>query len=466
MKRRNNFKKSMRQNNINNNPDDIMSRTFYNSNRNPFYLRPSSRPINFNLKLTTGQTYHVRGNSNETFQSILNKFINDNNLVQMKDKITSAILEANVIKFDKTLSESQINEGSTVLLIIQNDEKNNNNKDISLTDSISTEASFSDLLTRLDELNEIFILTLYLHYVTKKMKNSYQILMKVKGRNLCNGIRECSHIHTYKHIHGLVLLYSNNNWTCDICNMFHFKNDSTYHCSLCNFYACKRCIGLQKKYNITESYHQQTQLLNFKFPCHEHKMIYCRTSRARNKESSWVCDLCLRMYENKIWSFYCTKCDYDICLSCSKKYLPSFKFINKIGIKIDNHCHDLVCMITNRNWICDLCMESYPSFLPTFYCSKCDYDVCKRCMDKLSDEKKYPLINSGERISYKYKNIINHRHPHQLIYCITSRSSIGETNWICNNCMKNYNNNEWSFYCTLCDYDLCYDCYIFNLNKY
>ncbi len=44
-------------------------------------------------------------------------------------------------------------------------------------------------------------------------------------------------------------------------------------------------------------------------------------------------------------------------------------------------------MITNRNWICDLCMESYPSFLPTFYCSKCDYDVCKKCMDKLSDEK-------------------------------------------------------------------------------
>ena len=123
-------------------------------------------------------------------------------------------------------------------------------------------------------------------------------------------------------------------------------------------------------------------------------------------------------------------------------------------------------MITNRNWICDLCMESYPSFLPTFYCSKCDYDVCKKCMDKLSDEKKYPLINSGERISYKNKNITTYRHRHQLIYCITSRSSIGKTNWICNNCMESYNNNEWSFYCTLCDYDLCYNCYIFNLNKY
>ena len=123
MKRRNYFQKSKRQNIINNNPDDIMSRTFYNSNRNPFYLGPSSRPINFSLQLTTGQTFQVKGNSNETFRSIFNKFINDNNLVQMKDKIKYGILEANVINFDKTLSESKITEGSIVLLIMQNDEK-------------------------------------------------------------------------------------------------------------------------------------------------------------------------------------------------------------------------------------------------------------------------------------------------------------------------------------------------------
>ena len=69
-----------------------------------------------------------------------------------------------------------------------------------------------------------------------------------------------------------------------------------------------------------------------------------------------------------------------MCLSCSRKYLPNDELINNIGITIDNHSHNLVYMITNRNWICNLCLKSYESDEPTYYCSLCDYDVCKSCM--------------------------------------------------------------------------------------
>lgn len=116
-------------------------------------------------------------------------------------------------------------------------------------------------------------------------------------------------------------------------------------------------------------------------------------------------------------------------------------------------------MITKRNWICNLCFQENNSEIPTYYCTKCDYDVCGNCMKKLSDEEKYPLLY------YKYSNnnnitkINNKNHSHPLIYCITSRNR-NPISWICNKCHRNYKEGSWSFYCSLCDYDLCVNCYI------
>jgi len=99
------------------------------------------------------------------------------------------------------------------------------------------------------------------------------------------------------------------------------------------------------------------------------------------------------------------------------------------GIKIDEHCHNLVYMITNRDWECDLCIESYPNIIPTYYCTKCDFDVCKNCMNNLSDEIKYPLFYEGKKENNDIKGINDSRyHCHPLIYCITSRNSEEKTN--------------------------------------
>ena len=35
--------------------------------------------------------------------------------------------------------------------------------------------------------------------------------------------------------------------------------------------------------------------------------------------------------------------------------------------------------------------------------------------------------------------------------------------WLCKYCRKEYNNNSFSYYCSLCDYDICEECY--NKNK-
>ena len=43
------------------------------------------------------------------------------------------------------------------------------------------------------------------------------------------------------------------------------------------------------------------------------------------------------------------------------------------------------------------------------------------------------------------------------MYCLTSREYFKETCWMCDSCGKIGNN--WDFYCSVCDFDLCMDCF-------
>ena len=122
-------------------------------------------------------------------------------------------------------------------------------------------------------------------------------------------------------------------------------------------------------------------------------------------------------------------------------------------------------MITNKCWICNLCQKNFDESDSTFYCTKCDYNVCEKCLRKISDEPKYPLDEEGNRKNDTIETINFEGHKHPLIYCITSRTANKKTNWFCNECYKSFGNNEWSFYCSLCDYDLCYNCYLNNIDK-
>ena len=59
---------------------------------------------------------------------------------------------------------------------------------------------------------------------------------------------------------------------------------------------------------------------------HEHNLIYCRSSRNFIGYNTWICDKCDTEFNNDIWSFFCTYCDYDLFCECAKKWS---KNINK-----------------------------------------------------------------------------------------------------------------------------------------
>ena len=135
-------------------------------------------------------------------------------------------------------------------------------------------------------------------------------------RTLNTQVKSCHHHH------GVVLLYSNSDWSCDICGYFYQRNKSRYHCSLCEFNLCKNCNEKNIKYPLS-SYNNQIPIKfqKYKFPNHEHNLLFSRSSRFEHSLNDWCCNLCRKLHNNRIWSYYCTLCDYDICSNCAKKFI-------------------------------------------------------------------------------------------------------------------------------------------------
>ena len=133
-------------------------------------------------------------------------------------------------------------------------------------------------------------------------------------------------------------------------------------------------------------------------------------------------------------------------------------------IKIDAHEHPLILCLCNRKcgWECDKCSTSYEN-TPSFYCTNCDFDICQKCLGE------YKL--NQVKICHKNQNIFNniqndsnnniwqrklngHRHSLSLI------NKANNSTWTCNKCSKLYqNNNKSLYYCSLCNYNICNQCY-------
>ena len=150
------------------------------------------------------------------------------------------------------------------------------------------------------------------------------------------------------------------------------------------------------------------------------------------------------------------------------------EFIN-LSIIINYHPHPLLyCNTLDRsnfgtNWTCNICFSNYTYDQPSFYCTFCDYDVCKNCIGNLKvNEIKFndfcknklniPFPSNGNfKWTTKYNN-----HEHLLTKI---RRKNDKFSWLCNLCGKNYLNINPSYYCSLCDYDICLNCFYNNSNS-
>ena len=130
------------------------------------------------------------------------------------------------------------------------------------------------------------------------------------------------------------------------------------------------------------------------------------------------------------------------------------------SVSVKEHNHLLVYCLTNFDWKCNLCLINYEKSNGRYYCSKCDFNICENCHYNRNYimKKSFPKDTFPSNLSVKDNYLNTDLHEHPLIYCRISKNLAFFNDWNCSNCCGNYNNNIWSFYCTVCNYHLCLSC--------
>ena len=177
--------------------------------------------------------------------------------------------------------------------------------------------------------------------------------------------------------------------------------------------------------------------------------------------SSIICQYCDCVFNNPI---YCKHCGNIMCFSCFEKYMKHYRekkdvnnypclcgknanykktqIISEILLKIHFKCRNNCGKILKYSELNNHYLKD---------CEKIDYSLLyENLFKEFNDLKiKYDkLVEDNNTI-----NIITKYHVHPLSKCRLDRAT-----YICNKCLKEYNGFIPSYYCSLCDYDLCESC--------
>ena len=118
-------------------------------------------------------------------------------------------------------------------------------------------------------------------------------------------------------------------------------------------------------------------------------------------------------------------------------------------------------------WQCDSCKSQYSYDVPTFFCTACDFDICQKCILSLGAFwiiiYNYNLGNLSEakideESSYTMKHLNKKIHHHPTIKIIREPSYY-ENKMRCNLCLKEIQKDENFYFCSLCNYSVCINCY-------
>ena len=288
--------------------------------------------------------------------------------------------------------------------------KNNNINDFSNNLNNSIDSNINKIQNKINSINEQF--NNIQKNIDKNIKNNNQIInIKINKNEISNNLEKRREIHEHP-----LILSNQNNKICNIC-LQKIKNVLAYQCKVCPIIICHNC-----KTNL--------------FGQNENKNIHSHSLNLKYNNNEWTCSKCCFEYSSyKCVSLYCEQCRINICDFC---YSPKNDEQNE-NVQ-EKHEHSL--NYENINGICDFCLK-YINNKSGYKCDKGDLILCLDCYEKI-----YIYIDE----TYRYNS-----HNHDLT--ITFRN-----NWNCDICNINYQ-KKYSYYCKLCDFDVCYDCYSNQVNE-
>ena len=115
------------------------------------------------------------------------------------------------------------------------------------------------------------------------------------------------------------------------------------------------------------------------------------------------------------------------------------------------HPHRFIKCLTGRvGWTCDACKKSF-YLLPSYYCSLCDFDICDENCSKINRSNIPYNLDSFTKYNYESKQ---HQHKLILVRKIFNRANL----YKCFSCLKKIQNNSKFYFCTNCDFKLCWKC--------
>lgn len=189
-------------------------------------------------------------------------------------------------------------------------------------------------------------------------------------------------------------------------------------------------------------------------PSHPHNL---RKTDMRDKYSNgwWRCACCRVEFNSRkslgsiteeleadpTLAYRCEQCSYDVCSLCFKGYLHPFHHhrLKKANVV-------LVYPETEGQWRCDACQKVFTELTApaSHHCPLCEIDICDKCFNGtwkhvLHTVSRYHTLKPTDpRLTYrKYLN------------------------WFCDVCEREFTstNSETFFNCSVCQYDICSDCF-------
>ena len=154
--------------------------------------------------------------------------------------------------------------------------------------------------------------------------------------------------------------------------------------------------------------------------------------------------------------------------------------LNKIksSIMTEYHSHPLYSCLTpqraqfNKFWTCKSCRCNYNFNIPSYYCTACDYDLCQKCLlqsqlfkIQLYDYSKRENFNVGANPNHN--NYKQHIHKHIMVLILIENYNPNEQYVLhCRGCRCDIRNNEYFYYCSLCNYYVCQNCFNTQPNQF
>ena len=324
-------------NNFNNNGKNNLNKCFSNENifsNNPITKKPIG--INPNNKITirfafmASNVFPVKCKLNEKLSEVIERFKNKCPQ-QLKEQLSIPIYKGLTINPEKTLSEIGIKNGEIILFI--KTKKDGETKKKKIENKEKGHELTQEELKQVKKWLEEYMAMKFMKMIFKEENKNNVInddnIIPLDSRGSVKFLdfilekEKSGAIIVKEHEHKLVYCLTNFSWNCNLCNKNYEKKNARYFCSICDYNMCDECHSKRdyiKKKVFPESVTPSNTSVKknfFKTNHHEHRLVYCRTSRSVIGYNGWICDICREDFENDVWSFFCTNCDFDLCCSCA-----------------------------------------------------------------------------------------------------------------------------------------------------